>query len=343
MQDDIYRRLSSLYEEAARCKKIESMLEQMRLDRSKLEEVLPEYKRALAKETLDVNELESQGKSSFFGSVFGDHEKKLKKERGEAVIARFKCRQVEKELEEINACIESLEAERKKLEGCGAEYRRLYKQKLQIMLRKHGPFAERLMELVEDINNAKSFLKEIRDAAAAGKEALRYLSSAQDSLTKAEQLGVFDMANDGFRKGKTNVLTGMIQGYDKYSRIDSAGFEAGIAQSAINGFKSQLAALNMKISNPDINVFKPRRWLRGIDILHDKLMTGWYVQKEIGSSLHSVNISRRDVQEKVTILRTLEIETQRRMKELMSKLDKIILGLKPDQEKLSENIKGILE
>ncbi len=343
MQDDIYSRLSKAYEGAARCKKIETMLVQMRLEKNKLEEVLPGFKQAMAKENLDVYELESKGASSFLHSVFGDMEKKLKKERGEALIARFKCRQVEKELEEIIACIESLEAERKKLEGCGEEYRRLYKQKLQVLLRKHGPSAERVMELVEDINNAKSFLKEVRDAAAAGKEAMRYLYSAQDNLTKAEQIGVFDMANDGFSNGKTNVMTGMIEGCDKYRRIDSAGFEAGIAQSAIEGFKSQLANINMKISNPDIGVVKPSRWLRVFDVGFDKLMVDWYAQKQIGNSLHSVNISIRDVQEKVTILKTLEIETERRMNELKAKLDNIILGLQPDQEHLSENIKSVLE
>lgn len=341
MQDEIYSKLSTAYEGAARCKKIETMIAQMQLEKRKLEEVLPGLKQALAKENLDVYELE--GTSSFLRSVFGDQEKRLQKERGEALMARLKCRQVEKELDEINRCIESLEAERKKLEDCGEEYRRLYKQKLQIMIRENGPLAERIMELVEDIRNAKVFLNEIKEAAAAGEEALRYLRSAQDDLTKAERLGVMDMANDGFSKGKTNVLTGMVAGYDKYNHIDSAGIEAGIAQSAITGFKSQLAAINMKISNPDINIFKPGRFLRRIDIYHDKLMSGWYVQKQIGGSLNLVNMSKRDVQEKVTILKTLGIETERRMNELKSKLDNVILGLKPDQEKLSENIMYMLD
>jgi hypothetical protein len=337
MQEEIYGRLGKVYEGAARCKKIESMLAQMRLDKRKLEETLPELKRALAKENLDVYELETGGASSFFSSVFGK-EKSLNKERAEALMARLKCRQVEKELKEINECMESLEAERKKLEGCGAEYRRLYKQKLQIMLRKHGPSAERIMELVEDINNAKSFLKEIKEAITAGKNAMRYLRSARHDLEKAESRGIYDMAHGR----KNNSLIGKFVEFEKYGHIENAAIGAGIAQSAINSFKSELADIDIKISNPDMD-FKTGKFVRFADIFFDSLAIDWYAQKRIEGSLNQLNMSKEDVQEKVTMLKTLEFETQRRLNELKSKLDHIILDSKPDQEELSESIKKILE
>jgi hypothetical protein len=265
--------------------------------------------------------------------------KKLQKERGEALMARHKCRQAEKELEELNAFIESLETEKKKLEGCEAEYTRLYKQKLQIMIWEHGPLAERIMELVEDLSNAKTLLKNIQEAITAGEDAKRYLGSAQDNLRKAEMLAVYDMANT---RKSGEMLTGIIAGYDKYNHIESAAIDAGIAESAISGFKSRLADIDIKISNMVMS-FNPNKRMRHRDIWHDRMMRDWYVQKSIEGSLSSVNISKEDVQEKVTMLKTLEFETQRRLNELKSKLDYIVLGRKPDKEDLSESIKDLLE
>lgn len=339
MQDDLSSRLARAFEGAARYKKIAATLKQLRLDKDRLEQLIPQYKQEFAKENLDVYKLETSGVSSFFHSVFGSLDEKLQKERGEAAKAKLKCRNAEKELEELSGCIEALEAEMLSLQGCGEEYARLYGQKKQLLLQEHGLLAERIMELTGDINNSKAALKKIKDAVTAGEDARRYLSSAYDNLRKAETLGVFDMAATGNNR---NFYVEMMAGVDKYNHIDSAALDSSIAQTALTKFQSELSALDIDICNPDTPLVAGQL-MRFSDIFLDTLTMDWYAQKRINSSIRCVSMTKDEVQQKVTMLKTLEFEEQRRLRELQSKLDYIILGLKPGQKTLSGNINGYIE
>lgn len=328
MHSDLSKELCEAHERAARLKKADAMLRQMRHDKKILEQNAYEYKQELARLGFDVYKLETKG-ASLLNSLFGASEQRIQKERAEALKARMKCSQAERELRELETCIADLESEKQRLGGADAQYALLYEQKKQALLKQHGGEAERVMELTEDINNIKVGLKDIREAIAAGENAMRYLTSAHRNLSKAKSWGSYDMAG-----GKLRSHLG------KYNHVDSAVIDVGIAQTAIDKFRAELADLDIYIGEPFMNVGLTR-FERMADMVYDRLITDWYAQTRIEGSLGSVAFTKDDVQNTLNMLKALELQDRRRLAELQSKLDAIVLG--KNHRMLSSNIKGFLE
>lgn len=329
MHEDITTAILKAHDRAVRAQNIDVTLKQMRSGMQHLSHKVLEYKRELAKESLDVYKLETHSIGSFFHSVMGTREARLQKERGDAVKARQKCSQAEKELRELETCISDLEAEKELLMDANAEYERLYEQKRQMLLKENGSDSERILELTLDISSLKDGLRQIHEAVAAGENAMRYLSSAHRNLTKAKSYGTYDMAG-----GKLRSHIG------KYTHVDSAAIDVGIAQTAIDKFREQLAGLNISLNDSGMSVaLSPA--LRATELFYDRLVTDWYAQTRIEGSLGSVTVTREDVQNTLNMLKTLEFQDRRRLTELQSKLDSIVLG--KSRRQLADNIKGYLK
>jgi len=324
MSDDLNARLREAHDKAARCKQIEIMLGQMRLDKVALENVLLEYKNALAKEGLDLYKLETKSLTTFFHSVMGDLDDKLKKQRAEAMKARLKRDQVQKQLAELNAQMEALGAEKERLTAFDAEYKRLYKQKMLELLEQHGEQAERIMDLAEGIVTSKIMLKNIREAVAAGAEAVRGIGNAYWQLEKAKSYGTYDMAG-GYSRGVGGMMTQLRAGIEKHNHIESAAMNVNIAQLSIDRFRSKLAAIRIALSGPEVGI-ETSRLEKFADIFVDGLITDWYTQMRVNSSLHAVVTTKGEMESKLNMLKVLEFEEQRRLGEMRSSLDAIVLG-----------------
>lgn len=328
MHSDFSAELCEAHERAARLKRADAMLRQMRYDKKILEQNVYEYKQELARLGLDVYKLETKG-GSLLNSLLGASESRIQRERGEALKAKMKCSQAERELRELESCIADLEAEKQRLEGAEANYAQLYEQRRQALLKEHVGEAARVMELTEDINNLKAGLKDISEAISAGENAMRYLTSAHRNLSKAKSWGSYDMAG-----GKLRSHMG------KYNHVDSAVIDVGIAQTAIDKFRAELADLDIALGEPLMNVGLTR-FERMADMFYDRLITDWYAQTRIEGSLGSVTVTKEDVQNTLNMLKTLEFQDKRRLAELQSKLDAIVLG--KNRKMLSSNVKGYLE
>jgi hypothetical protein len=340
MSDELSARLREAHDKAARCKQIEAMLSQMRLDKVALENNLQEYKDALAKEGLDVYKLETKSLSAFFHSAMGDLDETLKKERGEAMKARLKRDQAEKQLTELNTDMEGLNAEKERLLGCEEEYRRLYKQKMLELMNSDVALGERMMELAEAVVSSKIMLKNIREAIAAGEEAVRYVGNACWQLEKAKLWGVYDMAGNNSR-GLGGVISQMRAGFEKHDHIESAAMNVNIAQISIDRFRSKLSALHIAWGDTGVGI-EPSSCEKFADIFVDGLITDWYTQMHVNNSLHTVSMTKGDMENKLNMLKVLEIEEQRRLRDLRSSLDSIVVGGRKNR-KLSSGIYGYIK
>ena len=94
-------RLEKLQRDAARKRRLESMLGELRAQRSELEARVSELEAIKLQEQEDVERLESGGITALFYSLVGKGEEKLTKERREAAAAALKYESAARELDSV--------------------------------------------------------------------------------------------------------------------------------------------------------------------------------------------------------------------------------------------------
>jgi len=86
----INEKLEQAQQGVARLIKIDSMIQQLKLEQSKLESKAAELKDILNKENYDVEKIENKSIASIFYSMLGKLEEQVDKERREALAAKLK-------------------------------------------------------------------------------------------------------------------------------------------------------------------------------------------------------------------------------------------------------------
>ncbi len=298
------------YAKVARLKKLEAMRAQLLRERDELELKLEPLKTVLAKENFDVYRLENGSVSAALGALLGTREKRLEKERAEAMAAYFRQRQVANELEDMRRRMEALAAELKTLKSCEAQYARLFEQKKQRLLDEHSQTGLRILELLEGIGRASANQKEVGEAKAAGEAALARLDSALESLRKAEGWGTYDMLDGG-----------MIASMVKHDHIDAATQSVSWAQMELNRFRTELADVNI---SGDI-VVQVGDFARFADFFFDGLIADWYVQGAIEQSMNGVQSARAAVIAALSRLHHLHCDGQAAVGQMQKELETLVV------------------
>ena len=273
MQSELDSKLEKARQGTDRLHKIDSMLQNLNTERPALEEKSARLKAILDKENLDVEKLEKMSLTHLFSTVLGNSEEKLEKERREALAARLKYGQVEKDLEDVKRRIERLVSERRELENSRAEYDRLFALKKEELLREKGDKSQQILPLMEKANFLKARKKEIFEALCVGNDILMKLEKALGSLDSAAGWGTFDLLGGG-----------LVANIAKHSHIDEAKQEIEDVQRMLILFRSELADVKMS-SDMDIET---GGFAMFADFFFDGLIADWYMQSKINSSRDSV-------------------------------------------------------
>ena len=309
--DERDNELAAAFEAAARKKKINTMLIRIQQDESLLTERIKSLEAVLGKEEKDVDRLENGSITALFWSVLGKRDERIDKEREEALAARLKYDQAQKELEDMENRAVSLNAELKALDGCEERYTRLFEEKRQFLLDEHGEAGRRLLNLMDDIARAQSNIKEIREAADAGKRALELLDSALGSLKKAEGWGRYDILGGG-------VVAGMV----KHDHIDEAAAYASRAQMEMNAFKTELADVNL---SGELTI-QISDFTRFADLFFDSMIADMHVLDAIEETEDSVAAARAEVASVKKKLNSLYGTERERIKRLESEMETLVIG-----------------
>ena len=140
-------RLEKLQRDAARKRRLESMLGELRAQRSELEARVSELETIKLQEQEDVERLESGGITALLYSLVGKGEEKLTKERREAAAAALKYESAARELDSVMSDIAGCESELAGLSGCEQEYEETLQAKSREVKASGGAAAARLLEL----------------------------------------------------------------------------------------------------------------------------------------------------------------------------------------------------
>lgn len=288
MNSELNERIELAQLGITRLKKIDIMLTQLESEQKHLCARESELGAMVDKEDEDVRKLENSSLGSFFYSMLGTFEDHVEKERREALAARLKFDQVQKDLADVQNQISRLSAERLDYLRCQEEFDELYAQKKTDLIRENGETAQKILRLADTANQAKMSLGEIHEATVAGEEVLAGLERVHSSLNSAEGWGAWDLLGGGF-----------IAGLAKHSHIDDAKAEAENTQRYLRRFRTELADIQL---DSDIDI-QTDGFGKFADFFFDGLIADWFMQSKIQESQASVKRVKKEV---LLILERLE-------------------------------------
>lgn len=304
-------KIKQAQEGIARLHKIDSMLKELESEQEKLVCKQSELKVILEKENNDLEKYEGKSIASIFYSILGSLEEHVKQERKEALAAKLKYDQAEKDLDYVKSQISSLASERLSYVDCQKEYDRLYAQKKEELIKGDGETAQKILEITDSLNLAGINLKEVKEAVFAGKKVLNSLNRSLNSLDSAEGWGAWDLLGGG-----------LISDLAKHSHIDDAKLEAEDTQRLLREFKTELTDISI---NSDI-VIETEGFAKFADFFFDGLIADWFMQSRINESQESVSNVKSQVLNIIDKLDEMENQMNGKIEKLEAEVNALIIN-----------------
>jgi len=259
----------------------------------------------LAEEEKDVLKLEELSISSIFFSIIGKKEDKLDKEREEYLTAKLKYEECLESIKELRNKLESTNKQLLNYSGVKEEYDILIKEKEKQLLNDGTDRGRVLQDNLNNINELKLDINEIKEAILAGEKTKNALSKMSDQLTKAKDWGMWDMMGGG-----------LISNIAKHNAIDEANKIAHESQDLIKLFQKELSDVD-KFTDVNVNLSTFETFA---DFFFDGFFVDWFVQSKINDSLQNVDNAYNRINDIVLDLRSnLEI-LESKLKEYQAKV-----------------------
>ena len=296
-----------LRERIARRREALRVLEQLKEQESACRQTLSDLQLKYVKEQEDVDKLSHLSWSSIWAVVKGSIEEDLEREQAEALAARAKVQEAQRQLEEIRGEMEDCRARLD--EKCEAEYQELL-QKKEADYRKSDPkFAARMAELERRELAAATERRELNEALYAGKRALTQMTSALECLSSAEGWSTWDLIGGG-----------MVSDIMKYSRMDEAQRLMEQVQSDLRRYRAELADVAQEVCfDLEANQFT---WM--MDIWFDNIFADWAVRDRIIQSSNRLEEVQQQVQQMQYRLEGRLQDVQQRMEALRKEWEETV-------------------
>ena len=300
-------------EEIAKKESLNKKLSQLQLQREDLQHHVDKLKKIMYNEQADVESLEHTNLKSIFYGMIGKKQEKLDKEKLEAYTAKLKYDSAVYELKVLEQDIINIKAQLNKISEYEYKYSEFLKEKVE-KIKLSGSFeALEIMKLEEQIANKKNYKKEINEAILAGEKALISANNVLSSLDSAEDWGTFDLFGGG-------VISDMV----KHNHLDEAQNKVEQLQSDLRRFKTELTDVTI---NSDIKV-NIDGFLRFADYFFDNFFTDWAVLDKINESQKNVKNTKRQIEEVISRLHSMENETDTQIKILEADKEQRIVNIK---------------
>lgn len=261
--------LRELQIQAATKNRLESVLKELRKQKSMLEVSVEELSERKNKEQLDVDRLERQSLANYFYQVVGKLDDKLTKEKQEAYEAAVKYDAAYSELQAVEADIHVNEMEYGKVCRSNERYQEVLKEKQEAVKLSGVPEAAEILRLEAQLTSLDVQLRELEEAISAGKRAEQIANSIMDRLSSAEGWGTWDLFGGG-----------LIADMAKHSHLDEAQGQVERLQDALRRFKTELADVEI-IADMQVNI---DGFLRFADYFFDGLFADWSVMNKISDA-----------------------------------------------------------
>lgn len=274
------QQLKELFAQCARKRRLEASAAELRRQRDTYAARAEELEQAMQEEQADVDRLEGRSLAAFFYNVVGKMDEKLTKERQEAYAARVKYDAAARELAGAEEDLCRCQAELDTLGDCEVRYAALLREKTQAVKAAGGAVAEQILALEERSAYLESQERELREASAAGQNALSTAEQILESLNSAENWGTWDLVGGG-----------LMADLAKHSRLDDAQESVEYLQSQLRAFRTELADVTIS-ADFQVNI---DGFLRVADYIFDGIFADWAVLDQINRSQAQVEDTRDQI------------------------------------------------
>jgi len=298
---EINERLAELRGRQRRKANLEKRVRDLTDELARAKRERDQWAERLRKEQKDVDRLKSISLGALFYSLIGRKAEKLTKEEAELLQVKLKYEEASETVNDLEAELAELTRELAVLRSVDAEIRMVLEEKKKLIRETDPSLAAELQRISDQEAEEQANLKELREAAAAGRSVIGALDRARDRLQSARNWGAYDMLGGG-----------MIATAVKHSRIDEARSAIHAAQSSLRRFQTEL-----KDVQRDVNVrIEIGGLLTFADYFFDGLITDWIVQGRIRQSLDQVDEKRSQISRIVAELEALSRQTESKLQEL---------------------------
>lgn len=309
----IHEQLKASIQKLEQINKIEMHVNQL-VNRLKVEEkALHKMEKTLVKEQRDVEKLEKEGLTTMFRKFLGDREEKLEKEREDYLRASLRFNELFKSVELIRFELDLLEKKQQHRETTERRIKKLMKAREQELMRLNTKQAKALKKIHSQADKLSKYSAEVEEAYRAGEAALACVSKTEKYLLSARNMSQRQAWSS--RRGLSRA---------KFSAIDNARKMAYQSKHALIHFGNEIKDVypdyelhfNMKLA--DFGNFA--------NVFFDSLITDYFIQQKISTSLKNVKGTRMNLE---TVLNSLNLERSAiadKEAKLKSEREKLILS-----------------
>jgi hypothetical protein len=193
--------------------------------------------------------------------------------------------------------------------GVKEEYQQAIKAKQEMLIKEDTPTGKKLRISLDEINELKLDMKEVREAINAGENAANALMNMREPLNSAKSWGMWDMLGGGFF---SDIM--------KHSKIDDANRLSYDVQSLLKIFQKELADVN-QFTEIKINI---NSFAKFADFFFDGLFADWFVQSRINESISNVDNAYNRVSSIVSDLKSNISQIQSKKELLEIEISKLL-------------------
>ena len=269
-----------------------------------------DLKVAYGRECTDVERMEGRSLASYFYQIIGKLDDRLDKERQEALTAKWKLEEAERQLEAIRRDISDTQSRLSAARTAGYLLEQALQEKQNELRNSDSETGNQIRELEQKIAELEARKKEIREAESAGYRAKSICDRILGELDSADGWNTWDLIGGG------GILTHMA----KHSHLDEAQDLIPELQDRLRRFKTELADIQISVSS-QVNV---DGFLRFADYFFDGLLADFAMKEKIERSQGSVSHTKRQVTKALDTLREMEKATDQELAQRKGQLEDLL-------------------
>ncbi len=288
------KKLVELSEKVKRKEKIDIILDELMIEKDRIQGRIYDLEARLEQEEIDVVNLEEFSLQNMWFALLGKKDRQLEKEKQEVYDVQMQLASARNQFDIVKREINRYETELDSLGDCEEEYREELEKRINDISFKTDLSEEDRVVILEKLSEIAGEKKEITEAITAGKQSLEIVYEIQNSLKSAKDWSVADMFTDS-----------LIMTIVKRDKMNNAQDGIYRLQHSLTHFKSELTDVSV---NADINVVTDSfldiadYWLDGLFIdwmVHDKIKTA---QANIEKTEARINLVLKKLNEQLTRL-----------------------------------------
>lgn len=304
--------LHELHKKTARKRYLRGVITELRKQERELAKRAEELDIKRRSEQNQFEKASGRGLAGLVVAVSGKKDKIIEKEQREALAAQAKYDTIVRELEALHGDLKRYNAEYLSLAGYDVRYKKLLKEKADILRANGAPEAEKTVELMEKFAERETEKEEIKEAAVAASRVRKAIDTVLECLSHADEWATWDIFGGGMRIDES-----------KRENLETAQDAVEALQIELRRFKNELADIDIELGTSTYI----EGFLRFSEWFFDGIFADYSIIKRIEEARERICEIRGRIMLVATKLEERETAVNAALAELGSELERILLNI----------------